>query len=111
MTCNDPIKNNCTCFVSSVDDAVMCGCRIGYEAVMVSGSSICQGENAPFTSFMHISYSLESNTINFTDIDECAGMGNPCHGGSCVNTPGSYLCICLPGYTVDPVKESCVGEQ
>ena len=49
MTCNDPIKNNCTCFTSSISDAVMCGCRIGYEAVMMSGSSVCQGEMAPFT--------------------------------------------------------------
>ena len=28
-----------------------------------------------------------------------------------MNTPGSYLCTCLPGYASDPVKESCVGEH
>ena len=60
--------------------------------------------------FTHIAC-CDWNQTPLTDIDECAGMNSPCHGGSCVNTPGSYLCICLPGYTVDPVKESCVGEQ
>lgn len=46
MTCNDPINDNCICFMSSIDDAVMCGCSIGYQTAMVSGSSICQGEMA-----------------------------------------------------------------
>ena len=31
----------------------------------------------------------------FTDIDEC--KNNPCNG-ACVNLPGSYQCICDPGY-------------
>lgn len=109
MTCNDPINNNCTCFSTLVDDAVVCGCSIGYEAVMVSGSSICQGEMALSTKIIIIIITYCLTLL--TDIDECASMSNLCDGGSCVNTLGSYLCICLPGYTVDPVKESCVGEQ
>ena len=36
-----------------------------------------------------------------TDDDECAiGSSSPCHhGGTCVNTPGSFVCQCAPGYT------------
>jgi len=36
-----------------------------------------------------------------TDIDECASYVNsPCyHGGTCVNTLGSFTCQCVPGYT------------
>ncbi len=49
MTCSDPISNSCICFMNSIDDAVMCGCSIGYETVIVSGSSICQGETIAFT--------------------------------------------------------------
>ena len=58
---------------------------------------------------------LSSTRINkpliCTDIDECASMSSPCPGGTCINTLGSYLCVCLPGYTIDPIKESCVGND
>ena len=110
MTCNDPINDNCICFMSSIDDAIMCGCSIGYEAVMVSGSSICQGEMATSHIIFVIKHWNKQTSNNIcTDIDECASMSSLCPGGTCVNTPGSYLCICLPGYTIDPIKESCIG--
>ncbi|KPM08515.1 EGF domain containing protein [Sarcoptes scabiei] len=33
------------------------------------------------------------------DIDECHDRGSPCeHGGTCVNTPGSYRCDCAVGF-------------
>ena len=36
-----------------------------------------------------------------TDIDDCmSSILSPCHhGGTCVNTPGSFVCQCVPGYT------------
>ena len=38
------------------------------------------------------------NNLLFTDFNECDLQ--PCgNGGTCVNTPGSYYCNCLPGYT------------
>lgn len=34
------------------------------------------------------------------EIDECAGGTEVCmNGGTCMNTPGSYTCTCMPGYT------------
>lgn len=43
------------------------------------------------------------NVSFFSDIDECkeeGGLeGHHCHSNTkCVNTPGSYVCECLPGY-------------
>ena len=46
-------------------------------------------------------------TTSCADINECAGAR--CQGGSCLNTKGSYVCVCDSGYALDPVKESCVG--
>ena len=32
----------------------------------------------------------------FIDVNEC--LLNPClYGGTCINTPGSYVCQCKPG--------------
>lgn len=45
----------------------------------------------------------------FTDIDEC--QTNPCNGPSetCVNTIGSFMCICSPGYNYAN-QSDCGGE-
>ncbi|KAG7276956.1 hypothetical protein CRUP_016446 [Coryphaenoides rupestris] len=35
------------------------------------------------------------------DVDEC--VASPClHEGICINTPGGFQCVCLPGYSVAP---------
>jgi len=36
------------------------------------------------------------------DIDECAADNGGCSAAAdCINTPGSYSCTCLPGYSGD----------
>uniref|UniRef100_A0AAR2LSK7 Fibrillin 1 n=1 Tax=Pygocentrus nattereri TaxID=42514 RepID=A0AAR2LSK7_PYGNA len=40
-------------------------------------------------------------TTDRQDINECRVMGNLCKNGRCVNTEGSYKCVCNPGYTTD----------
>ena len=35
------------------------------------------------------------------DIDECNAVNNPCdtaNNQKCVNTAGSYICLCVTGY-------------
>ena len=40
------------------------------------------------------------NIWNITDINECLTMDLPCSGhGECIDTMGSYRCICKPGWT------------
>ncbi|XP_018618781.2 fibrillin-1-like [Scleropages formosus] len=47
-------------------------------------------------------------TTDGQDIDECRVMGNLCRNGQCVNTLGSYKCICKLGYTADITQTTCV---
>ncbi|GAB0188982.1 pro-epidermal growth factor [Grus japonensis] len=42
-----------------------------------------------------------------SDIDECLEGGLGTCGQTCINVPGSYICSCLPGYTLDVDKRSC----
>ena len=41
-----------------------------------------------------------------SDLDECRLMPGACQNGRCINTLGSYRCLCNPGYQVDPTRES-----
>nr|XP_061796796.1 fibrillin-1-like [Nerophis lumbriciformis] len=47
-------------------------------------------------------------TTDGRDIDECRVMGNLCKNGQCVNSLGSYKCICKNGYTTDITSTKCV---
>lgn len=42
------------------------------------------------------------------DINECQQNPNLCQNGTCVNTPGSYHCVCDPGFELD-ANGACVN--
>ena len=42
------------------------------------------------------------------DIDECTSKESSCDH-SCVNTEGSYNCICHTGYSLGSDNHTCVG--
>lgn len=44
------------------------------------------------------------------DIDECSSMPSACENGRCLNTMGSYRCVCNKGYKTDHSGKRCVGE-
>ncbi|KAL2300849.1 hypothetical protein Nmel_013740 [Mimus melanotis] len=45
----------------------------------------------------------------FLDVDECAsGNGMLCRNGQCVNTIGSFQCLCNDGYEVALDGRTCV---
>lgn len=46
-----------------------------------------------------------------TDIDECSSMlGQVCRNGQCINSIGSFQCLCQEGYDRTPDGKNCVGE-
>ena len=48
--------------------------------------------------------------ISLPDIDECIMNGVMCRNGRCVNTDGSFQCICNAGFEITPDGKNCVGK-
>lgn len=45
-----------------------------------------------------------------SDIDECERNPLLCRGGDCVNTEGSFQCVCPDGHEIAPDRSACLGE-
>uniref|UniRef100_A0A8D2MCT6 Pro-epidermal growth factor n=1 Tax=Zonotrichia albicollis TaxID=44394 RepID=A0A8D2MCT6_ZONAL len=52
-------------------------------------------------------YRLKPENSACVDIDECLEGGLGTCGQTCINIPGSYICSCLPGYSLGIDKQSC----
>jgi hypothetical protein len=44
------------------------------------------------------------------DINECVQNQSLCHNGACINTDGSFLCVCTIGFVLNPEEHTCVGK-
>uniref|UniRef100_A0A8D3B4I7 Latent-transforming growth factor beta-binding protein 1 n=1 Tax=Scophthalmus maximus TaxID=52904 RepID=A0A8D3B4I7_SCOMX len=49
------------------------------------------------------------NSSHCQDFDECQLQG-ACPNGNCLNTVGSYRCMCKPGYVPDPTLTTCISD-
>ncbi|XP_066488438.1 pro-epidermal growth factor [Tiliqua scincoides] len=52
-------------------------------------------------------YRMRNENSSCIDIDECLEGGLHICGQNCVNTPGSYICTCMPGYILGNDNWSC----
>lgn len=57
--------------------------------------------------YLNISGTSVSRLPLFIDVDECATIPDLCRNGRCINTLGSYRCICNKGYKHDASEKYC----
>lgn len=43
------------------------------------------------------------------DLDECVANGRICNNGRCVNTEGSFHCVCNAGFEISADGKNCQG--
>ncbi len=53
-------------------------------------------------------FSLTLLRLNLVDIDECEEKNGGCNG-RCINTVGSFKCVCPAGYKMDVASGRCRG--
>lgn len=56
-----------------------------------------------------VTHSELGNSL-LSDIDECRTIPGLCNNGLCINTLGSYRCVCNKGYKADKSGTQCVGK-
>ncbi|XP_052224228.1 MAM and LDL-receptor class A domain-containing protein 1-like [Dreissena polymorpha] len=54
----------------------------------------------------HQGYRLDSNLYTCSEIDKCADGRSGCEH-NCTNFNGSYVCSCMPGFSLETDKHSC----
>ena len=57
----------------------------------------------------HLLY-INKVSLNLLDVNECETDPPPC-GQICRNTVGSFICICVSGYTLAEDGLTCKSEQ
>ena len=52
---------------------------------------------------------MKNMFLNISEIDKCADGRSGCEH-NCTNFNGSYVCSCMPGFSLETDKHSCNGK-
>lgn len=86
-----------------------CRCHEGYQGTPTKQACIGTSRDERFSSLTRCS-DATFPPLFLADIDECIVNGVMCRNGRCVNTEGSFQCICNAGFELTPNGKNCVGE-
>uniref|UniRef100_A0A3B4B0X2 Latent-transforming growth factor beta-binding protein 1 n=1 Tax=Periophthalmus magnuspinnatus TaxID=409849 RepID=A0A3B4B0X2_9GOBI len=94
---------------ADIDECLQGALCSGGDCLNTPGSFSCvcaQGYSLKSLLLVCKSLSLPRSPC-FSDIDECLRSG-VCEGGHCVNSQGSYHCVCDRGYSPSPERSHCL---
>lgn len=88
-----------------------CRCHEGYQGTPTKQACIGTSRRAA-ERFSSLTCRRDATfpPVFLADIDECIVNGVMCRNGRCVNTEGSFQCICNAGFELTPNGKNCVGE-
>jgi len=126
---------SCACLLPDIDECLMnrllcdnglcrntpgsfsCHCPTGYR--FDPETDVCEGEmDAHFlclcSTWYSFTYHLMRGKISplfcsLPDVNECES--SPCVNADCLNSPGSFVCLCSSGSTLDPSGLLCIGKR
>ena len=97
----DPTNLTCV-FNANCSTLSGCECLPGYSDSTSNQSVNCTGE-----CFL-LKYVMYMHQFHYSDIDECASGGVICmENFQCINTEGSYACVCNNGYFLNTDNVTC----
>ena len=103
--CTEPSLNDCDVNANCTDipGSYMCDCVLGYKG----NGTFCESMIERLSHFVFISMYYHSL---YSDVDECKNVTlNNCNeNADCLDTEGSFTCICREGYTGSGVD--CQGK-
>ena len=97
-----------------------CKCHEGYQGTPTKQACIGKCQSSPPTGTPDVKHirtdgsrtpgQLTALPLLSSDIDECIVNGVMCRNGRCVNTDGSFQCICNAGFELTPDGKNCIGK-
>uniref|UniRef100_A0A8C2ZC10 Latent-transforming growth factor beta-binding protein 3 n=1 Tax=Cyclopterus lumpus TaxID=8103 RepID=A0A8C2ZC10_CYCLU len=70
----------------------------------------CENTQPGYECYCQQGFYYDGNLLECIDVNECEDPAN-CGHGHCVDTPGSYYCICSPPWTLAIDRNSCVTPE
>ena len=93
----------------NTEGSYTCDCSPGYQRYRNSASEPCEGTESTVI-FKGLMWWSSAYVYAPTDIDECVAETDTCSEiETCLNTAGSFICLCNAGFTRSYDESDCEG--